>query len=240
MLLVAAVIGMLLGMRLRPLSLLRRTRFGTRLLCLLRARLLARCRLWARFLAWRLLGLLRMIFLTRLCLRLRTRLFARCLLGLLRVIFLTRLSLRLRLRAGLFSRSLLSHRRMKFRCARLRSLLRMILCGARLLLRLRLHTCRRCVRFPSGLFRRASSHRRIFARMRHAVLLLALLHGDGTRLLPVRRFALRCERLTTRLLLRCAVCLRLLGLLCHRRMRLRPRGFVTTLGRGLLSRYRTA
>jgi hypothetical protein len=227
MLLVAAVIGMLLGMRLRPLSLLRRTRFGTRLLCLLRARLLARCRLWARFLAWCLLGLLRMIFLTRLRLRLRTRLFARRLLGLLRVIFLTWQSLRLRLRAGLFTRSLLSHRRMKFR-------------RARLLSRLRLLACRRCVRFPSGRFRRASSHRRIFARMRHAVLLLALLHGDGTRLLPVRRFALRCERLTARLLLRCAVRLRLLGLLCHRRMRLRPRGFVTTLGRGLLSRYRTA
>ena len=116
----------------------------------------------------------------------------------------------------------------------------MILCGARLLLRLGLRTDRRCARFPFGLFRRASSRRRIFGRMRHTALLLALLRGDGARLLPVLRFALRRERLTTGLLLLRAVHLRLLCLLRHRRMRLGPRGFVTTLGGGLLSRYRTA
>ena len=213
MLLVAAAVRMLLGMRLRPLSLLRRTRFRPRLLRLLRAGFLARCWLWTRFLTRRLLGLLRMIFLTR---------------------------LRLRLRARFLARSLLSHRRVKFRGACLLRFLWMILCGARLLLRLGLRTDRRCARFPFGLFRRASSRRRIFGRMRHTALLLALLRGDGARLLPVLRFALRRERLTTGLLLRRAVHLRLLCLLRHRRMRLGPRGFVTTLGGGLLSRYRTA
>ena len=92
MLVVTAAVRMLLGMRLRMLSLLRRTRFRTRLLRLLRMGLLA-----------------------RLCLGLRTWLLTRRLLSLLRVIFLARLCLGLR--ARFFTRRLLSHLRMRFRGA---------------------------------------------------------------------------------------------------------------------------
>ena len=104
MLVVAAVVRMLLLMRLRTwlLSLLWGARFGPRLLRLLRVEFLTRG----------LLRLLRVIFLTRLGLRLRPGLLTRCLLDLLRVIFRPRLGLRLR--AGLLTRCLLGLLRVIF------------------------------------------------------------------------------------------------------------------------------
>jgi hypothetical protein len=231
MLVVAAVVRMLLLMRLRTwlLSLLWGARFGPRLLRLLRVEFLTRG----------LLRLLRVIFLTRLGLRLRPGLLTRCLLDLLRVIFRPRLGLRLR--AGLLTRCLLGLLRVIFLRRlglRLRSgfstwrLLRLLLailrCTRLLLLLLRID-------IPLSLLRRTRSHRRILRRMRNTML-LRLLCSERAWLLAILRLALLLrERLASAGLLGRTMLLCLLGLHRHRRVRLRPRRLAARFGRRLLA-----
>lgn len=213
----------LMRLRTRLLRLLRGTRFGARLLSLLRVWFLTRLGLRLRpgFLVRGLLGLLRVIFLTRLGLRLRARLLARGLLGLLRVIFLTRL----RLRPGLLAGHLLHLLLTRLRCARLL-----------LLLRAGLRCALLCGDVTLGLLRRARCHRRIVRRMRHTVF-LRLPRGESACLLTILRLALLLRgRLASGGLLGHTV---LLSLHCHRCVRLGPCRLVVCLGR-LLTRCESA